>query len=48
MTRKKFIMFILYLILLSNIIGMLIYFFKGFQEDPPDFIARKYFTEEKS
>lgn len=47
MSKKKAIMFILYLVLICNVAGMLIYFFKGFQENPPDFIARKYSIEEK-
>ena len=38
MNKKKIIMFFLYLILICNITGMLIYFFKGFQEDPPSFV----------
>lgn len=41
MSKKKVIMFLLYLVLICNITGMLIYFFKGFQEDPPNFIARE-------
>lgn len=39
MTKKKIIMFVLYLALICNITGMLIYFFKGFQEKPPNFVT---------
>ena len=39
MNKKKVIMFILYLILICNVTGMLIFFFKGFQEDPPSFVS---------
>ena len=42
MSKKNIIMFVLYLVLICNITGMLIYFFKGFQEDPPSFIVRQY------
>jgi hypothetical protein len=40
-------MFILYLILVCNVTGMLIYFFRGFQEDPPSFVneAKKVSSE---
>ena len=47
MDKKKGIMFILYLVLICNITGMLIYFFKGFQENPPSFVieAKKVSSE---
>lgn len=38
MSKKKVIMFILYLVLICNVAGMLIYFLRGFQEDPPNFV----------
>ncbi len=41
MSKKNVIMFVLYLVLICNIAGMLVYFFKGFQEDPPNFIVRE-------
>jgi hypothetical protein len=39
MNKKKALMFILYLVLICNVTGMLIYFFVGFQEDPPSFVS---------
>jgi hypothetical protein len=47
MNKKKVIMFILYLVLVCNVTGMLIYFFAGFQKDPPSFVsdARKVSSE---
>gem|GEM_PF-5657499 len=42
MIKKKVIMFILYLILICNVTGMLIYFYKIFQENPPSFIIRGF------
>jgi len=41
MNKKKIIMFILYLVLVCNVTGMLIYFFAGFQKDPPSFVSSK-------
>jgi hypothetical protein len=42
MTKKNVIMFVLYLVLICNVVGMLIYFYKGFQENPPIFIVREF------
>ncbi|MDD3284736.1 MAG: hypothetical protein PHZ07_04035 [Patescibacteria group bacterium] len=40
--RKKAIMFVLYLILVSNIIGMMVYFYNGFEKDAYGIVSNNY------
>lgn len=46
MDKKKLIMLLLYIVLLANVLGMLIYFLNGFKNDPPKFFTKNYIIEE--
>lgn len=40
--QKKVVMFALYLILVSNVIGMMLYFYNGFKKDAYGFVSNNY------